>query len=144
MKFDKFIKLLKCGKIGTYQYYNDHSGTPFRVVVRKCKTGIRNHLETCISDIWRSCSYLELYQIESDLWLVEDETLAFQQILELSEKIGEVIVKRLSWKDLDRKKVFIIDGGVVQEKRHPDGYVDTVLSMDKEDELANDWIIVED
>jgi hypothetical protein len=148
MKFNKFIKLLKCGKIGTYQYYKDHASAPHRVVNRKCKTGTRNHLEICIEDKWRDLSSLELYEIESDNWHVEDETLTFKQILELSEKIGEVIVKRLEWKDLDRKKVLIIsaseDGKLIQEKSHPDGYVDTVISMSRGDEEATDWIIVDE
>ena len=149
MTFNKFIKLLKCNKIGIYHYYKDHVSPPLRVVTRKCKIGTRNHIEVCIEDKWRSLSNLELYEIESDNWHVEDETLTFKQVLELFEKIGEVIVKRLGWKDLDRKKVFIISaleegGKLIQEKRHPDGYVDIVVSMSREDEEATDWIIVDE
>jgi len=45
--------------------------------------------------------------------------------------------------------VFIISaleegGKLIQEKRHPDGYVDIVVSMSREDEEATDWIIVDE
>jgi hypothetical protein len=155
MKFNKFIKLLKCGKIGHYNhpnYYNsdkDVARINYIVVDGEFKRGV-----TCkLANGRPYCSYspsdLTLQSIESDLWHVEDETLTFKQVLELSEKIGEVIVKRLGWKDLDRKKVFIISaleegGKLIQEKNHPDGYVDTVISMSREDEEATDWTIVED
>jgi hypothetical protein len=154
MKFNKFIKLLKCGKIGHYNhpnYYNsdkDVVRVNYIVVDGEFKHGV-----TCkLSDGTTFWSYspkgLTLQCIESDLWHVEDETLTFQQVLKLSKKIGKVIVKRLGWKDLDRKKVFIIseseDGKLIQEKNHSDGYVDTVISISREDEEATDWIIVED
>ena len=122
MKFDKFIKLLKCGKTGSLK--------PFNVYLTLLE--------------WEEKA-LFLFEIESDRWQVEDETLTFQQVLDLSKLVGQVIVKRLGWVGIDAKKVFIVcEGGIIQEQLTYSGHIGDIVSMDKEDEIATDWIIVED
>jgi len=72
MKFNKFIKLLKCGKIGKQDVDLYKYPRQVRVFYYNTRKGKLSYLETRIDDKHNWCTFgnLELYEIESDGWHV--------------------------------------------------------------------------